>query len=212
MADAHHNDSPPVTHRVYPNPVVQRDGLLSILLVATPLLGALYLLTIPDGPWTVVLVGHAVGTVAVLLILARFRATYVAVLPDHLLSRSVFRRARRIPFSRIETASLVETYRHNEADTTATLLLRDARGRNLLTLRGLFWSKQHMREVAAATDTPLTHVANPITESELRVRYPGSGTWFETRPYRLYLALCAVAAIAVAVLLAVNVLAGIPIA
>jgi hypothetical protein len=161
---------------------LMRTGLLSYLLLSIPLFGALYFLSVPNGPWNVALVFQLLSLVLVGLAFIKYRRTYIGVTPDSLEERGFFTRLVSIPLAGVHSAVLVETYRSSSAETVHQLLLSGLDGQRMLRMRGAFWHEATMRQLVATLGIPVTERNDAITKKTFFTEYPGSAYWYENRP------------------------------
>ena len=147
-----------------------------------PALGVLFFLTIPNGPWPVVLAGAVI--VAILFAYSIFSYTRLGVwvTTESVAERGFFSITRRYSVAEVGSTVIVDTYRGGLADTVPQLSICDAAGTQLIRLRGQFWSRETMQTVASTLDVPVTELDRPLSTSELRAMYPGLLYWFERRP------------------------------
>jgi hypothetical protein len=159
-----------------------RTGLLSYLLLSLPLFGALYVLSVPHGPWNVVLVFQLLTLLVVALAYIQYRRTYIGVTTGTLEERGFFSRVVSIPLVGVHTAVLVETYRSSSAETVHQLLLSGVDGQRMLRMRGTFWHEAAMRQLVTILGIPIIERSDPMTKRAFFTQYPGSAYWFENRP------------------------------
>jgi hypothetical protein len=104
---------------------------------------------------------------------------------------------------------LVDTYRGALADTVPQLFVCDPAGKQLIRLRGQFWSRESMQLIASTLDVPLTQLDRPLQNNELRALYPGLLYWFERRPLLTALVVGAILVVACALLYALLTVLGV---
>jgi hypothetical protein len=165
-----------------PRADLMRTGLLSYLLLSIPLFGALYVLSVPHGPWTGVLIFQLLTLLVVGLAYIQYRRTYIGVTSESLEERGFFSRVVSIPLAGVHSAVLVETYRSSSAETVHQLLLSGVDGQRMLRMRGTFWHEAAMRQLVTTLGIPITERNDPMTKSTFFTEYPGSAYWFENRP------------------------------
>jgi hypothetical protein len=168
---------------------LMRTGLLSYLLLSVPLFGALYVLSIPHGPWNVALVFQLLTLLVVALAYIQYRRTYIGVTSESLEERGFFTRVVSIPLAGVHSAVLVETYRSSSAETVYQLLLSGADGQRMLRMRGTFWHEAAMRQLVSTLGIPMIERSDPMTKRTFFTQYPGSAYWFENRPVIAILAM-----------------------
>jgi uncharacterized membrane protein len=151
-------------------------GTLAFLL---PLSAVLYFLTVPDGPWPLVLVLQSA-------IVATFLASYVSyrnlgfwVSTRGIAERGFFGGTKHYRVDEIDTIVLVHTFNGINTDALPQLFLCDTDGKQLLRMRGQFWSLESMETVGDTLDIPLTSITDEVSKAELLASYPGLLYWFE---------------------------------
>ncbi len=202
MADAGHDYAFVV--RESPRQDLLRSGLLLLVVVPLPIFGVLLFLGIPNGTWPIAVVGEAVLLLLCIPAVILFRSIFVGVTATSIVERGMSGRRRFSPVAEVQSVVLAQTYNASSADTVAQLIVRDGQNGRMLRLRGVFWTEDSMRTIAAALPSPLEAPVEPFTADEFFTRYPGSAYWFENRPVvaaiTLALILAACAALAVALI------------
>jgi hypothetical protein len=170
------------THVLRPHRHLLSSGLIAALALTTPLFAVAYWLTIGAGTWPIVLAVHVlVGLIAVLAVL-QFRRTRVLVSPQGIWERGFLGRVSSIADDEIGSLCLLELYRDNALDTQPNLFVLDLSGVPRIRLRGQYWSRADMEELADVLDRPLVSPADSVTLSEMRSTQPGWLYWFERIP------------------------------
>jgi len=190
-------DLPPDARRLRPNRSLFWQAVAGILAFLVPVSTALYFLTAPDGPWLVVLVSQVALVAIFLAAFFSYLQTGFWISRHGIIERGFFGRWTSVPRERIDAIILANTYRGSGSDTAPQLFVCDGNGKQLLRMRGQFWSESAMRSVAEMLDIPLTELGESVSASELLDSHPGLLYWFEKHP----------AIIAIAVALAVIVVA-----
>ncbi|KQV06171.1 hypothetical protein [Leifsonia sp. Root112D2] len=157
-------------------------GVLAIFALTTPVFAVVYWLTIPSGPWPIVLIVHCLVVLATLLGLIAFFDTLIKVGPRSVTERGFFGRVRTVESAEVGTVILLDLYESNALDTNPQLFVCDENGKRMLRMRGQFWSRESMETVIDALDRPVTVPPEAMTMSELRRSSPGLLYWFERRP------------------------------
>jgi hypothetical protein len=141
----------------------------------------LYFLTIPNGPWGVVLVAQLLFSVAFCFALFSYLRLGVWVTPTSIAEQGFFTRIR---FQKSELGAMVfvNTFHGGWVDTVPQLFVCDRVGNQLLRMRGQFWSRESMLTVASILEIPLTEIDRDVSTAELHEQYPGLLYWFERRP------------------------------
>jgi len=168
--------------RLRPHPWLFRQGFIATLAFLAPVFAALYLLTVPDGPWGVVLVTQLVASVMFALACASYFAVGVWVDPGAVVERGFLGGLITMPASDIGSIVLVHTYDSDSAETVPQLFICDHDGAQVIRLRGQFWSLADMRTVGEVLDVAITELVESVTPRELLEQYPGLLYWFERRP------------------------------
>ena len=194
--------------RLRPHPHLFRRGTGAIIAFFVPTFGVLYFLSVPNGPWPLVLVTQ-------LLVAAAFGCSVIAYLrlgvwvtAETIAERGFFGMMRRYARSQLGTTIFVNTYHGGWVETVPQLFITDPTGRQLIRLRGQFWSRDSMQTVMDTLDVPLTEIDHPVSKSELHAMYPGLLYWFERRPVVAALLFAAILVIGCALIYGLLVLLG----
>ena len=194
-------------HHLRPRGSLFRQWIIAALVFMTPVFVALYVLTVPVGAWRLVVFVQVCATVVAVLASFLFFRTGLWVDPTQLRERGYFGRITTVPVSDIGTIILAKTFSGGDADSTPQLFVCDKDGRQVIRLRGQFWSREDMEIVIATLDVPHKYIDDAMSQTELRSEYPGLLYWFERRPVIAALAFTAATAVFGAlVLLVVNLL------
>jgi hypothetical protein len=159
-----------------------RQGAVAVCAFLTPVFALLYFFTVPNGPWRVVLVTQIVATVAVLVTTVLYVRVGIWVDGAGITERGFFGRLHTVHSPEIGSIVLVRTYQGGGADTVAQLFVCDQQGKQVLRMRGQFWSDQSMMVVSELLDVPVREITESVTTRELLEEYPGLLYWFERRP------------------------------
>ncbi len=170
------------TPRLRPHPYLLRRGVGAIIAFFAPAFGVLYFLTVPDGPWPAVVIAQVIVTAMFVYSLVSYSRLGVWVTPDAIAERGFFGITQRYDITELGPIVLVDTYRGGSVETVPQLFVCDPRGRQLIRMRGQFWSRDSMQSVTATLDVPVTEIDHPVSTRELHVMYPGLLYWFERRP------------------------------
>jgi len=165
-----------------PHPWLFRQGFIATLAFLTPVFAALYFLTIPDGPWLVVVITQAVASLVFALACGSYFAVAIWVDKRGIVERGFFGGMITMPASDIGSVVLVQTYQGGSADTVPQLFICDHDGAQVIRLRGQFWSLADMRSICEELDVTVTELSESVTPRELLEQYPGLLYWFERRP------------------------------
>lgn len=170
------------THVLRPHRHLLSSGVIAALALTTPVFAVAYWLTIGNGGWPVTLGVHALVALLALIAVLRFRRTAVMVSPEGVRERGFLGRITEIANRDIGSLCLVELYRDNALDTQPNLFILDLHGMPRVRLRGQYWSRADMEELAEVLDRPLAIPSDSITLSEMRSAHPGWLYWFERIP------------------------------
>ncbi|MEP6481642.1 MAG: hypothetical protein ABJA94_06500 [Rhodoglobus sp.] len=173
----------------------------------TPVFVTLYVLTIPDGVWRVVLGVHVFVTIVIALGALAFLKVGIWVGAEGLRERGYFGRTAHFPIVDIGSTILAQTFSGGGTESLPQLFVRGHDGRTLVRMRGEFWSKETIDVVVATLDVPHETLNDAVSREELRSNYPDLLYWFEERPVVAALAFTAATAVLGAlVVVALNVL------
>jgi hypothetical protein len=174
---------PPKDYRkLRPHPWLFRQGLVATLAFLVPTFGVLYFLTVPDGPWPMVIATQVFATVAVILACRSYFRVGIWIDQRGIAERGMLGRLTMMPTADIGSIVLVRTFEGGGAETVPQLFVCDHDGNQVIRLRGQFWSESDMRIVCDKLDVPVTRLNQSVTPRELLERYPGLLYWFERRP------------------------------
>lgn len=183
------------THHLRPQSSLFRQGIVAALVFTTPVFVALYVLTVPGGAWRLVLAVHVFAAVLITLASVLFHRTGIWVSSVGLRERGYFGRTRYVPVADMGAVILAETFTGVGAEVAPQLFICDHDGKQLVRLRGQFWSQENMDIVMATLDVPQTALADTLSQGEMRTEYPGLLYWFERRPVLAALAFTAATAV-----------------
>ena len=102
-----------------------------------------------------------------------------------------FGRTVRVEAADIGSIFVADVFEASGTRTVPQLFVRDAAGRQVLRMRGQFWSKQSMDTVLETLDVPQEARTHSLSTQEIREEYPGLLYWFERRPLLAALAFTA---------------------
>jgi hypothetical protein len=174
---------PPQGYRkLRPHPWLFRQGLVATLAFLTPIFAVLYFLTVPAGPWLVVLITQIVASLLFALACAGYFGVAVWVDRRGIVERGFFGGMIEMTADQIGSVVIVRTYQGGSADTVPQLFVCDRDGKQVIRLRGQFWSIEDMRQVCDDLDVPITELNESVSPRELLEQYPGLLYWFERRP------------------------------
>jgi hypothetical protein len=175
------HDRPAGLRRLRPRRSLFWQALSGTLAFLVPVSIVLYALTVPDGPW------YLVVALEVVVILA-FGLSYLSYLgvgfwigPEGIAERGFFGRGTWVPRERIASIVLLNTYRDGEAPVPQ-LFICGADGDSLLRMRGQFWSPESMRVVYETLELVPERTAGEVSRADLLDNSPGLLYWFERHP------------------------------
>ncbi len=170
-----------------PERALFRQGFIATAAFLTPVFIALYAITIPNGPWQVVVITQVLATIMVVVFTSLFFRTAIWIEPDGLRERGFFGRVHTVALSDIGSVVIAETYTGGGTESHKQLFVCDHSGKQVLRMRGQFWSAEDMKILLATLDVPKTTVDETVSRSELQRDYPGLLYWFERHPVLLAL-------------------------
>ena len=194
--------------RLRPHPYLLRRGVGAILAFFVPTFGVLYFLTIPHGPWPVVVVAQLLVSGCFAYAIISYTRLGVWVTADSIAERGFFGITQRYTRSQLGSTVFVSTYHGGWVETVPQLFITDPDGRQLIRLRGQFWPRDAMQVVMSTLDVPLVEIDHPISNGELHSIYPGLLYWFERRPVVAALLFAGVLVVGCAVIYGLLVLLG----
>ena len=158
------------------------QGMTAAIAFMTPVFVVLYVMTIPQGPWRAVLVTQILATIVVCG--AAFSYFRLAIWVDRtgITEIGSFGRTKRVEAVDIGSVFVAEVFESSGTKTTPQLFVRDREGKQVIRMRGQFWSKASMDLVIATLDVPREGRGDTVSTRELREEYPGLLYWFERRP------------------------------
>jgi hypothetical protein len=168
--------------RLRPQSSLLPRGIAAVLAFFVPSFGVLFFLTVPNGPWQVVLAAAVVVVGLFAYSIFSYTRLGVWVTPESIAERGYFSITKHYTIDELGSMVLVDTYRGSLADAVPQLFVCDPAGKQLIRLRGQFWSRESMQLIASTLDVPLTELDRPLQNKELRALYPGLLYWFERRP------------------------------
>ncbi|GAA1703698.1 hypothetical protein GCM10009792_24820 [Microcella alkalica] len=176
MSRAH--DAPLV---VRPRRRLLRDGLLAIGLVLI-VLGAPLLLTVPNGNGPVVIAAAGVVVVLCVIGVLDFARAAITITEGELVKRAFLTPPFRVPLDRIESVHVLEVYPSGTTRSVPQLLALSAEGERLFRMRGQFWTRNAIDQVAEATKAVVIRSDEPLTQKEFHDQWQQAAYWYENRP------------------------------
>ena len=170
------------TTRLRPHTYLLRRGVATALAFFVPAFGVLYFLTVPDGPWVAVLVTQILVALALGLAVFSYARLGIWVEPESITERGFAGLRKTLAASTIGSLVIVNTFRGGWTETVPQLFVCDPDGRQVMRMRGQFWSREAMATVAGILKVEVTELSDPVSTAELHASYPGLLYWFERRP------------------------------
>lgn len=206
MVDAVESSAP--RRLLRPHSHLFRQGVTACVAFMTPVFAVLLSLTIPDGPWVATLVVMGLAAIAITLAaIAYFRAA-IWIDPAGITERGFFGLRRHVPMAAIGSIVMAQTFDGSGPQSVPQLFVCDLDGRQVMRMRGQFWSRENMNLVIETLDVPFDPIADTLSARELRRDYPGLLYWFERHPGLAALALIGTTAAVGALVLLVFRVAG----
>ena len=159
------------------------QGLVATLAFLVPSFGALYFLTVPNGPWQVVVMAQMVVSLLLLLAYWAYSGVAIWVSPTGITEQGFFGARTSVSSEHLGTALLAHMFHGGGAESVPQLFVCDSRGTQIVRMRGQFWSIESMNAVVDGLGITATVLDEPLTNRELLERYPGLLYWFERRPF-----------------------------
>lgn len=184
------------------------QGIIAVVAFMAPVFVVLYVLTIPSGPWRAVLATQALATLAVLLATASYFRIAIWVDRTSITEVGFFGRTKRVEAHDIGSVFVADVFEASGTRTLPQLFVRDKEGRQVIRMRGQFWSRASMDTVLATLEVPRLARDESVSTRELRDEYPGLLYWFERRPIVAALAFTAGMAVVGSLIYALFVVSG----
>ena len=183
MGQSRDQHFPPANlHRIRPDQKILRRGAAAVIAFLVPSTVILYVLTVPRGPWPWVLATELIVVAGLIVTIVKVRLSGFWVGRSGIAERGFFGRTQFVPVEKIDSILLVETFERDGVDTLPQLFLCDEKGKQLIRMRGQFWSREAMMLVSETLEIPTKEITDPVTTEELLEEYPGLFYWFERHP------------------------------
>ncbi|MBH0054923.1 hypothetical protein I6E60_10870 [Salinibacterium sp. SWN167] len=160
-------------------------GFVAGLLFTVVVFGALYLLTIPDGPWLAVVITQVIAlAAATLAAISYFRIAIWIGADSPLVTERGFLFGRLRHFDRSEATLMVRStvYTSDGLESRAELSVMGHNGRRLLRMRGQYWALEDFEFVASQFDVPVETIPGTVSHGEIRRDYPETLYTYERYP------------------------------
>ena len=171
---------------------VVRQGAVASIVFLTPVFTVLYFLTGASGLWFVVFSAQVLASALVALVILAYRRASIRVDSSGITERGFFGTTTHFPVERIGSIIAAETFDAGSETTIPQLFVCDHQGRQLVRMRGQYWSKESMDVVTTTLPVPVTKVEDSLSTRELGTDYPGLLYWFERHPVGAALVLAVV--------------------
>jgi hypothetical protein len=159
-----------------------RQGVIASIAFMVPVFVVLYFLTIPRGTWAAVIVTQVLASAVVGLAAVAFFRVGIWVDAHGLTERGFFGFKRHVPIEEIGSIVRADTFDASGTRTFPQLFVCNHDGRQLVRMRGQFWSRESMDTVIRTLDVPFDPFAQALSTSELRSDHPDLLYWFERHP------------------------------
>ncbi|GAB3617140.1 hypothetical protein GCM10027416_16970 [Okibacterium endophyticum] len=167
---------------VRPLPALLWQGALGMALLGIPIIVTGLLHTIPDGQWQFVAIFCVVFAVAVAVMVTLFVQERITATDDTLIERTMIGRTIVVPKSEIERVVLLELHRSMANDSRLQLFVLGKGNKWLLRMRGEYWSREDIENIASRISIPIERQSKPVTLNELQMTSPEMLYWFERAP------------------------------
>jgi len=168
--------------RLLPHRRLFWQGLVSMSAFVLPIVTVLLFLTVPDGPWQLVVAMWVFASLLFAVASGAFFGVAIWVGEDGIAERGFFGRLEFYRRDEIARIMLARTYHGNGAATLPQLFLCDPADKKLIRLRGQFWSFESMQVVSDTLDLPMQELSKSEI-GEIHAEYPNLVYWFERRPW-----------------------------
>jgi len=158
------------------------QALISVSAFVLPIGIVLLTLTVPNGPWQLVVGMWIVASVIFAIASWAFFGVGVWVGEDGIAERGFFGRLEFFRRDEIARIMIAHTFHNNGAATLPQLFLCDPDDKKLIRLRGQFWSLESMQVISDTLDLPL-QILSSSELREINAEYPDLLYWFERRPW-----------------------------
>ncbi|MGL4340211.1 MAG: hypothetical protein ACRCSP_07305 [Rhodoglobus sp.] len=172
------------TIHLRPHSHVLSHGLTACIAFMVPVFLVLYFLTVPRGPWLAVLVAQLIVTAMIGFATSRYFGVGIWVDENGIAERGFFRAKRHYPLAEIGSVVTATTFESAQLSSQPQLFVCDHEGRQLVRMRGQFWSRASMEKVANALDVPHIPVDETLSTKEIHQDFPDLGYWFERHPVK----------------------------
>ena len=158
------------------------QALLSVSAFVLPIVIVLLTLTVPDGPWQLVVGMWVFASILFAIASWAFFGVGVWVGEDGIAERGFFGRLEFFRRDEIARIMIAHTFHNNGAATLPQLFLCDPNDKKLIRLRGQFWSLESMQVISDTLDLPM-QILSSSELHEINAEYPDLLYWFERRPW-----------------------------
>lgn len=170
------------SRKLRPYDYLLRQGLLACVAFMTPVFIVLYFLSIPTGDWPGVLAAQVLLMIAIALAAVGYFRAVIWVSPTSISERGFFGRKITVDRSAIGSIVLVDAFEGSSGETRPQLFVCDPADKQVLRMRGQFWSRESMDIVVATLNVPVRRLEDGVSTSDIRLDHPQLLYWFERRP------------------------------
>ncbi len=166
---------------VRPRRSLHSAGLLSFFFVSVVLFGVLYWLAAENGTIAPIVVAHGVFVGICAFIYVRYQRLSFIIRGDQIIERHMFRLHSTISIDDISQVVIAKTYQTQSVETVRQLLALDSDGKRLFRMRGQFWTKAAVEEIALACRARVVRLQTPMSQQEFFEEFPTARYWFQSR-------------------------------
>jgi hypothetical protein len=156
--------------------------VLAVVLFCGPIVTTALVLTVPDGPWFVVVVFVVLVLIAIVLMFVQFSRTRITATDDALIEHTILGKTVVVPMDSIASVVMLEMHRSMASESRLQLFVLDKDDRWILRMRGEYWTRDDIEKIAARVTVPIERQSKPVTLTELQLTRPAMLYWFERSP------------------------------
>ncbi|MBH0099819.1 hypothetical protein I6E68_11805 [Salinibacterium sp. NSLL150] len=160
-------------------------GFQAWLIFTIIVFGALYTLTIPDGPWLAVVITHVVAIAAAIAAsVSYFRSAIWIGANSPLVTERGFFFGRLTHFDKSDATLIVRStvFTSDGLESRAELSVMGHNDRRLLRMRGQYWAPEDFEFVASHFNVPVETIPGTVSHGEIRRDYPETLYTYERYP------------------------------
>ena len=171
------------------------QGIIAVVAFMTPVFVVLYVLSIPSGPWRAVLATQILATIVIVGASVAYFRVGIWVDRTSITEIGFFGRRKRFEAAELDSVFVADVFEASGAVSLPQLFVRDKEGKQVIRMRGQFWSRESMDTVLATLEVPKQARDHVVSTRELRDEFPGLLYWFERRPVIAALVFTAITAV-----------------